>query len=146
MDMVKNPELNRMAMQFEMTIHTVDVLVCEAREKEGGDFELTDSVVKSALRRAMGYVKGRPPKAVKGVKERDVWLRNLTENLWTSCQQAMGEFTRGEILKCLEAIEDSLKIRTVGDARGYLDYLIEFFGEMGVEAREISEEETKGLN
>ena len=144
-DVMKNEALNGVVMQLEMAIHTIDVAANGDSENGEGNFGLTDSVVKSALRRAMGHVKGRPPKAIKGQKERDVWLRNLGENLWTSCQKEMKGCSRGDVLKSLGAIEDSLKIHTVGDSRGYLDYLTDFFEEMGVETREVSEEDAEKL-
>jgi len=144
-DVMKNEELNGVVMQLEMAIYTIDVAANGDGEKGEGNFGFTDSVVKSALRRAMGHVKGRPPKAIKGQKERDFWLRNLGENLWASCQKEMEGCSRGDVLKSLGAIEDSLKIHTVGDSRGYLDYLTDFFGEMGVETRELSAEEAAEL-
>ena len=79
----------------------------------------------------MGHLKGRPPKPLSLENEKDRWLQSLSENLWQVSRDLIGKsHSKGVILICLSAIEDSIKTHTVGDPRGYLYFLNGFFEQM----------------
>ncbi len=115
-------------------IHEFERIIAELDQMEGlpdgnwdPEFLPRDSQAKSALRRVMGHVKGRPPKAVKSKKDGDRWIDALTGALWALCQDEATAFSGAEKLSCLAAIENSAKRHAFSDGRGYLDYLKEFF-------------------
>jgi hypothetical protein len=138
---MKNPDLNPIVMDLETPIWTLRQIWAEDRKAGKTDYAPTDSTVKSAIRRTMGHLKNRPPKPLPQKKEKDQWLHNLTLNLWQACQDHLNQSTsRKDLLVCLAAIEDSIKTHTVGDARGYLEFLDGFFAEMGATTEEVDEE------
>lgn len=137
---MKNPDLNPIVMDLETPIWTLRQIWIEDQKAGKTGYAPADSTVKSAIRRTMGHLKNRPPKPLPQKKEKDQWLHNLTQNIWQTCQDHLKQSTsRSDLLVCLAAIEDSIKTHTVGDARGYLDFLDGFFAEMGATTVEVDE-------
>jgi len=125
----KDSNLVRLIHELERTISKLDQMDGMPTGGWSADFSPSDSQAKSAIRRVMGHVKGRPPQPVKSTKDKDLWVDALTEALWGVCKVRATEFSRTEQLDCLAAIEDSAKGRAVSDGRGYLDYLMVFLAE-----------------
>ena len=102
---------------------------------------LTDSDIKSALRKTMALMAGKQPLS-KPKKAKDRWKGALAIELtgiYESLHKEKG-LTRTEFKMILLTIEDSLKTRHVhhGHSRGYLDFLQEFIGD--IKAREAEAE------
>ena len=125
----KDSNLVRLIHELERTITELDQMDGMPSGGWAAEFSPSDSQVKSAIRRVMGHVKGRPPQPVKTKKDKDLWVDALTEALWGVCKIRATEFSRGEQLNCLAAIEGSAKTRSAIDGRGYLDYLKVFFAD-----------------
>lgn len=125
----KDSNLVRLIHELEQTIAELDQMDGIPTGGCSAEFSPGDSQVKSTIRRVMGHVKGRPPKPVKTSKDKDLWVNALTEALWEVCKIRATEFSRGDQLNCLAAIEDSAKTRSLSDGRGYLDYLKVFLAE-----------------
>jgi len=143
---MKRPELNHIVMELETPIWTLNHIWADDRSAGKSEYEPTDSTVKSAIRRVMGHLKGRPPKPLVLKKEKEQWIDNVTKNIWQTCQKLEAQSTRkADLLICLSAIEDSIKIRTVGDPRGYLDFLNGFFEELGMTTQEVDEETARRI-
>jgi hypothetical protein len=143
---MRNPHLNHLVMALEMPIWTLSQVWADDRKTGKAELHPTDSTVKSALRRVMGHLKGRPPKPLDFKKERDQWIDNLTENVWQVCRNHLLQATpKSELLICLVAIEDSIKIHTTRDPRGYLEFLDGFFAKLGATTRQIDEQTASQL-
>lgn len=125
----KDPSRVPLVHKLERTIARLDRTDGLPTGDWAPEFSPRDSQAKSALRRVMGHVKGRPPQAVKTTKDGDRWIDALTEALWDVCQNQAASFSGAEQLSCLAAIESSAKTRALSDGRGYLDYLQDFFRE-----------------
>jgi|GEM_PF-2451096 len=119
----KDSNLVRLIHELERTISPLDQMDGIPTGGWSAGFSASDSHTKSAIRRVMGHVKGRPPQPVKATKDKDLWVDALTQALWGVCKMRATDFSRGEQLDCLAAIEDSVKSRSAIDGRGYLDYL-----------------------
>lgn len=140
-NVMQNPELNHLVMALENPIWTLHQIWTEDFKANKTDYNPTDSTVKSAIRRTMGHLKGRPPKPLPQTKEKDQWIHNLTENLWQTCRDQLKQSTsKKDLLVCLVAIEDSIKVHTLGNPQGYLTFLTGFFAEMGATFEEVDEE------
>lgn len=138
---MNNPRLNHLLMALEMPIWSLNQIWADDRKSGKLEFHPTDSTVKSALRRVMGHLKGRPPKPLKQKNARDEWISNVTDNVWQECKNQIAQSTpKGEILICLVAIEDSIKTHTARDPRGYLDFLDGFFKKLGATTEEVDKE------
>lgn len=143
---LKNPELNQILVELELPINALNQIWANDRAAGTAEYEPTDSTVKSALRRVMGHLKGRPPKPLILKKEKEQWIDNLTKKLWMTCQNLINQTVKkSEILICIAAIEDSIKFHTVADSRGYLIFLEGFFEELGATTQEIDEETAKQI-
>ena len=140
-NVMKNPELNPIVMELETPIYSLHQIWAKDFKANETGYLPNDSTVKSALRRTMGHLKGRPPKPLSLQKEKEKWIHNLTLNLWRTCQDLLKNSTpKRDLLICLAAIEDSIKTHTVGNPRGYLEFLDGFFAEMGATTEEVDEE------
>lgn len=143
---MNNPRLNHVLIELEMPIFTLNQVWANDRAAGKSDYDPTDSTVKTALRRVLGQLKGRPPKPLNLKKEKDEWIDNLTKNLWRTCQNLINQTVKKtDILVCIAAIEDSIKFHTVGDSRGYLFFLEGIFEELGATTQEIDEETAKKM-
>jgi hypothetical protein len=140
-NVMNNPHLNHLVMALEMPIWTLSQVWADDRKTGKAAFHPTDSTVKSALRRVMGHLKGRPPKPLNFKKERDQWVDNVTENVWQVCRNHLHQATpKSELLICLVAIEDSIKTHTTLGPRGYLEFLDGFFEELGATTQQVDEQ------
>lgn len=143
---MRNPRLNHLILALEMPIWTLNQVWADDRKTGKAALHPTDSTVKSALRRVMGYLKGRPPKPLDFKNERDQWVDNLTENVWQTCRDQLNQSTpKNELLICLVAIEDSIKTHTARDPRGYLEFLDDFFKKLGATTQQIDEQTASQL-
>lgn len=102
---------------------------------------LNDSDVKSALRKALGLLAGKPPRSAPK-KPKDRWKAQLATELIElhgTLDPDLG-ITRAEYKIVLLTIEDSLKIQRdrAGHPRGYLDFLKDFIAD--IKAREAKGE------
>ena len=99
-----------------------------AREELG--LTITDSNVKSSLRKAMASLKGRPTKSgPKKQKPKDRWIADLAMDIREIGRVAATEgVSRQQFLSALQKIEDSNKTRTgkEGGSREYLDFIRRF--------------------
>lgn len=135
---MKNPELNHLVMILEHPVWGLHQIWTEDFKADKTGYNPTDSSVKSAIRRTMGHLKGRPPKPLPQTKEKDQWIHNLTQNLWQTCKGQLKQSTsKKDLLVCLVAIEDSIKVHTVGNPQGYLTFLTGFFAQMDTTIEEI---------
>lgn len=138
---MKNPRLNHLLLALEMPIWTLNQIWADDRKTGKAELHPTDSTVKSALRRVMGQLKGRPPKPLDFKMERDQWIENFTENVWQVCRNHLLQSTpKNELLICLVAVEDSIKTHTARDPRGYLEFLDDFFKKLGATTRQVDEQ------
>ncbi len=135
---MKNPELNHLVMILEHPVWALHQIWTEDFKANKTGYNPTDSSVKSAIRRTMGHLKGRPPKPLPQTKEKDQWIHNLTQNLWQTCKGQLKQSTsKKDLLVCLVAIEDSIKVHTVGNPQGYLTFLTGFFAQIDTTIEEI---------
>lgn len=138
---MQNEELNPIVMALELPIWSLRNIYLEDHKANKTDYLPNDSTVKSAIRRTMGHLKNRPPKPLPLKKVKDQWIHNLTLNLWQTCQDQLKQsVSKRDLLVCLKAIEDSIKVHTVGNPQGYLDFLNGFFADMGATTQEVDEE------
>lgn len=138
---MQNPALNPLVMELENPIWSLHQIWTQDLEANKTSYRPTDSTVKSALRRTMGHLKGRPPKPLSVTKEKEQWTHNVTQNLWRVCQEHLKKSTpKRDLLICLKAIEDSIKVHSVGNPQGYLTFLDGFFADMGATVEEVDEE------
>ena len=126
-DLMKDPYYAEIMLEIETKIHEAD-----SRSEENYGVSLTDSNAKSAIRKAMGFMKRRPPQ-LKSDKPRDECLGGLAIEL-AGIGERLGQkqdVEPGDYLRALLAVEDSLKTRNDhhGGPRGYLDFLGSFLGE-----------------
>jgi hypothetical protein len=139
---MKNPRFNSILIDLEHPIWALNQIQTSDQEVGESTYCPTDSAAKTAIRRAMGYLKNRPPKPLPGKKEKDQWINNLTKNLRQACQSQLSQgVSKGDLLVCFAAIEDSIKTHTIGDSRGYLTFLNGFFDELGATIEEVDQEE-----
>jgi hypothetical protein len=126
-DLMKDPYYAGMIFAIEGHLHDYDV-----RVETDEDVKLKDSDIKSAIRKAMGLLRGagtlKPPKdqqdRLKGALA--IELVGVYES------KAMPEgSSRADFINALLAVEDSLKTRREmgGHPRGYLEFLGGFVAE-----------------
>jgi hypothetical protein len=116
----------------EEILFTIESLIARedslARKELG--LTITDSNIKSALRKAMGSLKGRPPKSgPKKQKPKDRWIAGLASDIREIGRvAATAGISRQQFLFALLKIEESLKTRNEmgGGSRGYLDFIHRF--------------------
>lgn len=143
---MKNPRFNSILVELEHPIWALNQIQTSDREMGDSTYCPTDSAAKTGIRRAMGYLKNRPPKPIPTRKEKDQWINNLAKNLRQACQFQLSQgVSKGDLLICFAAIEDSIKTHTVGDPWGYLKFLDGFFSELGARIEEIDEESAMQL-
>ena len=122
-DLMKDPFYAKIMLGIESLIHDHDQL---------SDGRLTDSDAKSSIRKALSMLKGKPlitsPK-----NERDRMKGALSIALVDNFEGDGRdvEITKGDYVKALLAVEDSLKTRREyhGHPRGYLDFLVDFIAQ-----------------
>ncbi len=131
--LLKDPFYANIMYVVESTIHKIDL----AAQEEG--IRLTDSNVKSALRKALGIVKGKKP-TLPNTSEKDELLKELVLNLVKVGAEIEMEYeneygsvsvkslSKNDWALVLRGVEESLKTRREmhGHSRGYLDFLAEF--------------------
>ena len=124
---MKDPTFGKIIFEIEKVIHRFD------REYEvDGVRKFKDSDVKSAIRKALGRLKGK--KAGGSPKnEGDQWKAKLADELVRLSLRLCEEEShpRAVLGQSLLAVEDSLKTRREmgGHSRGYLDFLEDFLHE-----------------
>lgn len=106
----------------------------ERRASEELGLSITDSNVKSALRKAMGLGKGRAPKSP-AKEPKDHWVASLATGIDRILKDCIREgVPHRETGNALATVERSLKTRRemAGGSRAYLDFLKRFLekGEM----------------
>lgn len=112
----------------------IESLIHERDVKSDG--KMTDSDAKSAIRKALSMLKGKPmvtsPKS-----ERERIKGALSFALVGNFERIEKEvaITKGGYMKALLAVEESLKRRRKlhGHPRGYLDFLVDFIAEARAE-------------
>ena len=128
-DLMRDPHFAGIMYRIEYCVHQFDRLLAE----EADEPPLKDSEVKSALRKVIATLRKNPGR-VPGPK--DAVEVELSEFLLMMQQEleAGGAVSRGDFIKTLFAVEDSLKTRRemAGHSRGYLDFLKEFFTQEGL--------------
>jgi len=117
-------------LKIETQIHKAD-----SRAKEESGVLLTDSNVKSAIRKALVFLEGRTPKIESG-NARDRCIGAFAIELSGMSEQLeKEEVARKDYTLALLAVEDSLKTRHDyynNHPRGYLDFLRSFIREGNV--------------
>lgn len=103
----------------------------DKRARENLGLTLTDSNVKSALRKAMVLSKGRSPKQPRPekLKPKERWIAGLARDFHGIGKTAAAAgVSAGEFQRVLRKIENSIKVRTdpYGGSRSYLDFLKRF--------------------
>jgi hypothetical protein len=126
-DIKKDPIYVQLIYKAERHVHEYD-LATIAKE----DFKMKDSDVKSAIRKALGILRGpggmkSPTSREEGIKAR---LAKGLVGLYEEEAKSSG-MTRTEFSKVLLAVEDTLKVRREmgGHSRGYLEFLKEFMAQ-----------------
>ena len=120
-DLMKNAFYAGIMHEIERVIHRSD-----AQASAEAGLCLTDSNVKSSIRKALGFLQGKPPR-LETNNPRAKWVGRLAVEL-----TGLGEFfevkrqvERKDYILALLAVEDSLTTRREyhGHPRGYLDFL-----------------------
>jgi hypothetical protein len=123
-DLMTDPFYAQVMFIIESKIHEYD-----QQPPGSASVKLTDSDVKSAIRKTMSILGGKKPVAIPS-NERERSKGQLAIELVGVFEflQANSKVSRGEYLKTLLAVEDSLKTRHeyYGRSRGYMDFLDEF--------------------
>jgi hypothetical protein len=126
-DLMKDPFYVGLVYKIEAQIHEYDLTTMAEEE-----FNLKDSDVKSAIRKALGILRGKggmktPKKDVERIKGRlAIELVGAYE-----VKAKATELKRSEYSTALLAVEESLITRREmgGHSRGYLEFLKEFFAQ-----------------
>ena len=124
---MKDPYYAGIMFEIEAKIHERDQC-CQ----EGTDVVLTDSNVKSAIRKTMSILRGKSVlSSPANEREREkgrvtIELVGIFEHI-----RKTSEMPRRDYLRALLAVEDSLKARREyhGHSRGYLDFLVDFMSD-----------------
>ena len=121
---MQDPYYARIIFAVESHIHDFDL-----KSKADEDLELKDSDIKSALRKAMGMLRGaRSLQSPKDERERLKGALALELIGIYECAAKTERPSRQEFVDSLLAIEDTLKLRREmgGHSRGYLEFLKNF--------------------
>ena len=121
-DLMNNPFYSRIMFEIESLVHKRDE---EALEQ---GLRLTDSNVKSAIRKTMGMFEGKPVASTPD-DERKQWIGRMAIELAGLAESfEKRDVARKDYSRALLAVEDSLKTRREfeGHSRGYLDFLKRF--------------------
>ena len=112
-------------------MHKIETLI-HARDEEAlrDSVSLTDSNIKSAIRKAVGLLDGKRP-ALAMNDAREQWVSRIATdlvNLNGSLKKEVLLVESKDYPRALLAVEDSLKTRRemYGHSRGYLDFLKSF--------------------
>jgi len=123
-DVMKDPFYADIMHRIETLIHERD----EEAQRESL-LELTDSNVKSAIRKALGFLTNKPPKMNPDVP-REQWIGRIAIDLagLSESLKSSQDLERKKYIQALLAVEDSLKTQRemAGHSRGYLDFLKRF--------------------
>jgi hypothetical protein len=113
-------------------MHKIETLIhhCDEEALRDSSLSLTDSNVKSAIRKAVGLLQGKRPALDMG-DAREQWISRIATdlvNLNGIGQKEVLLVDPKDYLRALLAVEDSLKTRRemYGHSRGYLDFLKRF--------------------
>jgi hypothetical protein len=123
-DLMQDPYFATIIFAIESHIYDHDL---KLKSEEG--VEMKDSGVKSAIRKAIGTLRGA--RASKPAKKKEDQLKEALAAELVRLHEtgpATEGVSRGDYVKALLAVEDSLKLRRemAGHSKGYLDYLGEF--------------------
>ena len=126
-DLMKDPFYGKLMHAIEIVIYEEDL----ASKNE--DLQIKDSDAKSAIRKALGTFKGKPPKKP-GSTPREQWALQTAKEFVLLCQALKvggNPIEVASFCRALLAVEDSLKLRReINDhPRGYLDFLKMFIEE-----------------
>lgn len=114
---------------YAAIMHKIETLIHERDVEAKGETELTDSNVKSSIRKALGFLTNKPPKMNPG-DLREQWIGRIAIDLagLADALKASDDLGRQDYIKALLAVEGSLKTRRemAGHSRGYLDFLNHF--------------------
>ncbi len=125
-DLMKDPFYAEIMFRIESHIHGRD-----AEVQREANLELTDSNIKSSIRKALGFLQGKPPK-MDPADAREQWIGRLANELAGMAETfPTKNVSRQDYVLALLAVESSLKTRRemAGHSRGYLDFLKRFIGE-----------------
>lgn len=126
-DLMQDPFYSKLMLAIETLIYEEDLAAKKA------DLQIKDSDAKSAIRKALGILKGKPPKKP-GSTPREQWTMQTAKEFVMLCQalKVGGKpLEAASFCRALLAVEDSLKLRReMNDhPRGYLDFLKMFIEE-----------------
>lgn len=125
-DLMKDPFYAQIMFRIETLIHEQDLAA------QAESLTVKDSDAKSAIRKALGFLKGKPPKQ-SGDDLRDIWIMETAKGLFALGKAVKSEqqLEEAQFCRALLAVEDSLKTRREmnGHSRGYLDFLRSFIEE-----------------
>jgi len=130
-NLMKDPKFQDLMYRLESRIHDFD-----ERAKSAG-IVITDTNVKSVIRKFMGVIKGKSSSSSSDTTEVDRAMIDLTLLLVVFRENYDSEETgdqklgKKDWLLLLKALEDTLKMRRemYGHSRGYLDFLKGFLEE-----------------
>jgi hypothetical protein len=133
-DLMKDPFYVRLIYEMESHIHTYDLMVLADEE-----FNMKDSDVKSAIRKALGLLRGKG--GMKTPKKREERIKGRLALELVGIYEGEAKTSglgRADYSNALLAVEESLITRRElgGHSRGYLDFLKEFFAEVESETNE----------
>ena len=120
---MRDPFYARIMLRIETHIHNAD-----SQAKAESSVLLTDSNVKSSIRKALVFLNGKQPKMESG-NAKDRCIGALATGLAGMCEHLEKEqVARKDYTLALLAVEDSLKTRHdhYNQPRGYLDFLQTF--------------------
>lgn len=129
-DLMQDPFYSKLMLAIETLIYEEDLFA----KKE--DVQVKDSDAKSAMRKALSTLKGKPPKQA-GSTPREQWVVHTAKELVLLCRslRAGGKpLDAARFCRALLAVEGSLKLRReMNDhPRGYLDFLKSFVEEQKI--------------
>lgn len=126
-DLLQDPDFNQIVYRIERLI-----LQCDEQSKSLG-ISLTDTHIKSCLRKVMAFSKGKSP-ALAEKNDKEKIIKALAQSLLHLGDRLQEGSETGDVISkkvwilSLKAVENSLKTRRemYGHSRGYLDFLKDF--------------------
>ncbi|WP_372845060.1 hypothetical protein [Pontiella sp.] len=126
-DLMQDPFYAKLMLAIETVIHKEDLAA------KNVDLEIKDSDAKSAIRKALGTLKGTPPKKLDSTPSEQWVLQTARELVLLHAVLRVEDkpLEAATFCRALLAVEDSLKLRRemAGHSRGYLDFLTRFIEE-----------------
>ncbi|MDF7805885.1 hypothetical protein P4E94_00450 [Pontiellaceae bacterium B12219] len=128
-DLMNDPFYSGIIYRIEKLVYDQD------QAAHAASLSVKDSDAKSAIRKALGFLKGKPPKKAE-VSLCDQWVMETARGLvaLSAALRTEEQVEPAQFCKALLAVEDSLKLRREmhGHARGYLDFLKSFIKEQRI--------------